>query len=84
MLPNMKGNRMSNYNKFIGTIVGGIVGLAFSYIAINFGLGTCVTDALGNQSCTVFGISDVQATGILTGLIASLGTLLAPSNKPTV
>lgn len=69
---------MGAYSKAIGTVVGAIVGLLFTWLAAKFG-GTC--DAAG--VCTVFGVSSSVVTGIITTLTATIGTVAAPKNTGT-
>lgn len=67
-----------NYSKFVGSIVGGIVGLVFGYLASK-GLGTCTAEGV----CTILGFSDMQVTSALTVLLSGVFTFAFPANKPT-
>lgn len=71
---------MAKYSKLIGTILGSVVGVLFSYLASR-GLATCtVVDAV--QTCAMWGISQAQVTGFLLAVFASAGTWIAPPNSP--
>lgn len=67
---------MGAYSKFIGSIVGSIVGALLLWAASK-GFGTC--DAAG--VCTVFGINSETITGAVLAVFAALGVYVAPANK---
>lgn len=68
---------MSAYSKAIGTVIGALVGILFTYLASK-GFATC--DATG-ANCTVFGLSEATVSAALISIFGTLGTVFAPKNS---
>lgn len=60
---------MANYSKFIGAIVGGVIGMILAYIGL--------ADAAGIPAAY-----QPFVDALTTMITGALGTFLAPANKP--
>lgn len=72
-----------NYSKFIGSIVGSVVGIGVAYAATK-GLGTCIPpiEPGGEEVCSVLGFTTGQITGGATMLLSAALVFMFPPNKP--
>lgn len=71
------------YNKLWGALIGGVVGYALSWLAVQFpSIATCTLGPEGTQACAVIGISQADITAALVLAVASYGTWQAPPNQP--
>lgn len=70
---------MERYSKSIAAVVGAIVSMALIWMA-STGLAECaVVD--GAEVCSIFGFSQSQITGALTGLVTTAFVYFAPPNR---
>jgi len=73
---------LGNYSKLIGAIVGSLVGMLFTWLAIK-GLAVCTPGPDGTQACSVWGISDSQITAGAVSLVTWLLVWAFPKNQPS-
>jgi hypothetical protein len=71
---------MAKYSKMFGTMIGGLIGMAVAWAAVNLpGVTSCV-DVANPDTCTTLGLTTTQITGVFVALFAVIGTERAPKN----
>lgn len=73
---------LGNYSKLIASLLGSVIAIILVYLGTK-GIATCVADASGEQSCTLFGFSTAQITGAATALVSAIFVWAFPANKPS-
>lgn len=70
---------MARFGKFWGAIGGSVLAVLFYFAAQFFG-GSCTGEGAA-MVCTVFGVSNIAAYGILNTIFMSLGVLVSTDSR---